>query len=196
MKRFCAAALTGFLLVTGARAAQPDACDPVVGSNNPDAMIAALVPKSQAQIEACAARGIRYASPAAAGAPAKAAPPEANGYAALSLPILFATGSAEISPDTRPIVDGLGKALASAALEPYRFRIEGHTDTTGSAAHNRDLSRRRAMAVTNYLVVQLKIDPARLETAGFGFDRPAVATPPGTAEPRNRRVQIVNIGRP
>jgi outer membrane protein OmpA-like peptidoglycan-associated protein len=202
MKALFAIPLLGVLAAGGAQAAGPADCSLSVEGTSPDAMVAALMPKSEAQIEACAARGIRFArmpqgetAGEAAGKKAGlAAPAEPNGFAALSLPILFATGSAQIQPAALPIVDGLGKALASPALQPYRFRIEGHTDTVGDLARNRVLSERRAQAVTHYLVLQFKLDPHRLEPVGYGADQLAVPTPPETAEARNRRVQVVNIG--
>jgi outer membrane protein OmpA-like peptidoglycan-associated protein len=183
------------LAVTGARAADPADCRLSVDTASADAMVAALTPKSQAQIEACAARGIRFSHIGPGGTAAPAAPLEANGFAALSLPILFATGSAENQPAALPIVNGLGKALTNPALEPYRFRIEGHTDTVGDTALNRELSRRRAQTVARYLIGQFKLDPLRLEPVGYGADRPAVPTPPATAEAKNRRVQVVNVGK-
>lgn len=194
MKFTLAAFLLTFSIAAGAHAAGSDECDPSVDYSSPDAMVAALMPKSLAQIEACAARGIRYSPQMPAGPSGKPSTPEVDGVAAFDLPILFESGSAELSPAARTVVDGLGKALASSALKAFRFRIEGHTDAVGTAAYNRDLSLRRAEAVTRYLVDLLKVDPARLETAGFGSERLLVQTSPQTAEPRNRRVQIVNIG--
>jgi len=195
MKVLLAIPFLAALAISGASAAEADACDLAVDPTSPDAMVAALMPKSQAQIEACAARGIRFSSMGADSPAPKAAPSEPNGFAALSLPILFPTGSAEIQPTALPIVDGLGKALANPALNPYRFRIEGHTDTVGDAASNLDLSRRRAQTVTRYLVTRFGLDAHRLEPVGFGSDRPAVPTPPETAQAKNRRVQVVNIGK-
>ncbi len=49
-----------------------------------------------------------------------------------------------------------------------RFAIEGHTDSDGEDAYNRDLSERRAAAVKTCLVEELGVDANRLETAGFG----------------------------
>jgi OmpA-OmpF porin, OOP family len=195
MKVLFAIPLLGFLALGGAQAAEPADCSLSVDSASPDAMVAALTPKSHEQIEACAARGIRFSRMPQGDAAGHAAPAEPNGFAAVSLPILFRTGSAQIQPAALPIVNGLGKALASPALQPYRFRIEGHTDTVGDPARNRTLSERRAQAVTHYLVAQFRLDPHRLEPVGFGADRLAVQTPPETAEAKNRRVQVVNIGK-
>jgi len=88
----------------------------------------------------------------------------------------------------------LGQALTQPALAPYRFRIEGHTDTVGSAGYNKELSDRRAAAVRNYLAANFKVDPARLEAVGMGEEGLLVPTADQTAEPRNRRVAVINLG--
>ncbi|WP_439579638.1 OmpA family protein, partial [Elioraea sp.] len=95
---------------------------------------------------AVAPDGLRPVAPAAPVAPAgpppvqQAAPvtPVAPAMPAaqapsISLNVLFAVNSAELTPQARRVLDELGRALSSADLSPYRFRIEGHTDTTGSA---------------------------------------------------------------
>jgi outer membrane protein OmpA-like peptidoglycan-associated protein len=91
-------------------------------------------------------------------------------------------------------LDQLGKALSSADLANYRFRIEGHTDTVGSAAYNKTLSAERAASVARYLEQKFGVKAARLETIGLGQQGLLVPTPDQTPEPRNRRVQIVNLG--
>jgi outer membrane protein OmpA-like peptidoglycan-associated protein len=123
------------------------------------------------------------------------APPAARAEApSISLNVLFALNSAELTPQARRMLDELGRALTSADLSPYRFRIEGHTDTTGSAEFNMILSERRAQAVRDYLVERFGISRTRLETIGLGQTALAVPTADNVNEPRNRRVHIVNIG--
>jgi outer membrane protein OmpA-like peptidoglycan-associated protein len=79
-------------------------------------------------------------------------------------------------------------------LLPYRFRIEGHTDSVGDAAANISLSEQRAAAVRDYLVRVYRVAERRLIAVGFGSSQPLVATPPQVPELRNRRVQVVNLG--
>jgi len=50
-------------------------------------------------------------------------------------------------------------------------RIEGHTDSTGSAAFNQTLSENRAQAVASYLI-QRGVPANRIQTVGFGATRP------------------------
>lgn len=136
---------------------------------------------------------IEPARPAAATA-AAAAPAAAADAPSVSITVTFPTGSAELTPEARRALAPLGRALSSADLAPYRFRIEGHTDTVGNPASNRLLSERRAAAVRDYLSASFGVDAARLESIGLGDTMPEVTTPPQTAEVRNRRVKIVNIG--
>jgi OmpA-OmpF porin, OOP family len=46
----------------------------------------------------------------------------------------------------------------------------------------------------DYVAKKFGIDPSRLEAVGMGEDGLLVATPQQTPEPRNRRVQVVNLG--
>jgi OOP family OmpA-OmpF porin len=113
---------------------------------------------------------------------------------AVNLTVNFANGSAELTPDAIHTLDALGRALASKDLAAYRFRIEGHTDTVGSSEYNHALSERRAEAVVDYVAKKYGIDPSRLQAVGMGEEGLLVSTPPQTPEPRNRRVQVINLG--
>lgn len=153
-------------------------------------------------------RGIRMPSESTAPTPAgtPASPPAAMppprlatttaqaGVGAASISLRFATGSAELTPAAARSLDALGRALASPQLAPYRFRIEGHTDTVGGAELNRSLSERRAMTVRDYLAGRYGVGADRLEAVGLGESQLLVPTPDETAEARNRRVQVVNLG--
>ena len=74
-----------------------------------------------------------------------------------------------------------------------KLLIEGHTDSTGDAAHNLDLSKRRAEAVKAVLVGQFQVDAGRLSAAGLGATKPVEPndTPQGKAQ--NRRVELVKL---
>jgi outer membrane protein OmpA-like peptidoglycan-associated protein len=156
-------------------------------------------------------RGIRITTPGGAAQQAEPAPaqqprvastkpmavpatPPPGNAPAVSLTVNFATGSAELTPDAMRTLDALGQALASKELAAYRFRIEGHTDTVGSRESNRALSERRAEAVVAYITGKFGVEPSRLQAIGMGEEGLAVPTPPQTPEPRNRRVQVVNLG--
>ena len=113
---------------------------------------------------------------------------------AASLRVQFATGSASLTPAAERTLETLGRALTSNDLAGFRFRIEGHTDTVGNAELNRSLSERRATAVRDFLVSRFGVAAARLEPVGLGEAQLLVPTGDETAEARNRRVQIINLG--
>jgi outer membrane protein OmpA-like peptidoglycan-associated protein len=113
---------------------------------------------------------------------------------AVNLTVNFATNSAELTPDALRTLDELGRALASRDLAGYRFRIEGHTDTVGTHDYNQGLSERRAEAVVHYVAKKFGVEPGRLQAVGMGETGLLVQTPPQTPEPRNRRVQVINLG--
>jgi outer membrane protein OmpA-like peptidoglycan-associated protein/curli biogenesis system outer membrane secretion channel CsgG len=103
--------------------------------------------------------------------------------------ILFDTDSDHVKPESAVVIQSIAKGLMQAT--DLNFEIDGHTDSTGVAAHNLELSKRRAEAVKNILVSQFSIDAGRLTTAGFGSSKPidSNSTPEGKAN--NRRVEFV-----
>jgi outer membrane protein OmpA-like peptidoglycan-associated protein len=103
--------------------------------------------------------------------------------------ILFDTDSDRIKPESAPVLRTIATAIN--ADPGLKFLIEGHTDSSGQAAHNLDLSKRRAEAVKAVLVSQFGIEAARLTTAGLGSTKPIASndTPQGRAD--NRRVEFV-----
>lgn len=103
--------------------------------------------------------------------------------------ILFDTGSATIQPESTPTLKDIARALQQNA--DLRLRIEGHTDNTGSADANQQLSERRAAAVLDYLVQRENIDASRLESAGMGQTVPAADNSTPEGRQTNRRVELV-----
>jgi len=103
--------------------------------------------------------------------------------------ILFDTDSDRIKPESGPVIKSVAAGLQ--ANPDLKLRIEGHTDSTGAAAHNLDLSKRRAEAVKAVLVSQFHVDAGRLTTEGLGATKPIDSnnTPQGRAQ--NRRVEFV-----
>jgi outer membrane protein OmpA-like peptidoglycan-associated protein len=105
--------------------------------------------------------------------------------------IHFDVNSDRLRPESAPVLKMVADALTAAAA--LKLRIEGHTDSTGDAAKNLDLSRRRAEAVKNALVQQFKVAAERLSTDGLGQTKPLAdnATPQGREQ--NRRVEFVKL---
>ena len=86
----------------------------------------------------------------------------------------------------------LGLALGSSSLQALSFSIQGHTDSAGSDAYNRELSLRRARSVKRYLVREFGLSADRLIEVGLGESFPLQGTQGENR--RNRRVEIVNLG--
>lgn len=104
--------------------------------------------------------------------------------------ITFDTNRADVKPQFRSVLDQL--AYSVSQYPDTIVRIEGHTDSTGSAAYNQTLSENRALSVRSYLI-QSGVSANRIEAVGYGMTRPIAsnATPEGRAQ--NRRVEILII---
>ncbi|HVP31540.1 MAG TPA: OmpA family protein [Myxococcota bacterium] len=102
----------------------------------------------------------------------------------------FATGSAEIVADAKPVLDLIATAIQKNCVGK-KITIEGHTDVRGSDAYNQRLSEERAAAVKTYLVAQ-GVPADELETVGYGETRPLSHT----HDALNRRVTFVVDGTP
>ena len=103
--------------------------------------------------------------------------------------ILFDTDSDRLKTESAAVIKSIARGLETNPN--LKLRIEGHTDSTGAADHNLDLSKRRAEAVKAVLVSQFSVDASRLSTDGLGAGKPLDSndTPQGRAQ--NRRVEFV-----
>ncbi len=105
--------------------------------------------------------------------------------------ILFSSGSAELRPETYPILDKLYEILKDL---PNPVEVEGHTDSipiyTEKFPSNWELSTARASSIVRYFIAK-GINPERLKASGYADTKPIAsnATPEGRAQ--NRRVEIV-----
>ncbi len=100
--------------------------------------------------------------------------------------IEFAPGSDRISSSKAALLDLTARAAADC---PGTLRVEGHTDNTGSAAINENLSRRRAEAVRAALI-QRGVAPARIIAAGYGSAQPVGDNATEDGRALNRRIEI------
>jgi outer membrane protein OmpA-like peptidoglycan-associated protein len=103
--------------------------------------------------------------------------------------ILFDYDQDAVKPESKPALDAIAKVLADKPT--LRLKIIGHTDNTGSAAYNQDLSSRRAANVSAALVGGYGIDPARLSFEGAGMSRPIESNDTDEGRAKNRRVELV-----
>jgi outer membrane protein OmpA-like peptidoglycan-associated protein len=104
----------------------------------------------------------------------------------VNLSVQFATGSDRLAAGDRSLLDNVAAALKSPTLASESFAVAGHTDATGDARINLELSCARALAVRRYLVDK-GVAEARLTAYGFGSVRPLEGD---AAAPGNRRVEV------
>ena len=102
--------------------------------------------------------------------------------------VTFATDQDQVIPPFHPTLDSV--AIVLNKFNRTLIDVNGHTDSTGSLAHNQGLSERRAASVANYLASR-GVDQRRVSTLGFGPSQPVAsnATPEGRAQ--NRRVEVL-----
>jgi outer membrane protein OmpA-like peptidoglycan-associated protein len=109
--------------------------------------------------------------------------------------VLFNTDQAVLTSQGMQTAQRLADVLRN---NPDRsVLVEGFTDSTGTAAHNLDLSQRRAEAVRSALS-QMGVERARIETRGYGEAYPVAGNNTAAERQLNRRVEIVlsEAGRP
>ena len=116
--------------------------------------------------------------------PAKGATP----FATQRRSIYFETGSANISVDSRAVVDEIGGFMK--AYENTIVDVDGNTDITGARDMNLALSRQRAESVRRYLLQKYGFPPERLRTAGNGPDKPVASNDTPEGRDQNRRTDI------
>lgn len=109
----------------------------------------------------------------------------------IDLEIHFDYNSADISKESMPSVQELGKALSNASLKGSTFVVAGHTDAIGGEEYNQGLSERRADTIKRYLTEKYGINGSDLVTVGYGKTKPK--DPAAPMDPVNRRVQVVNM---
>jgi len=102
--------------------------------------------------------------------------------------ILFDVDSAVVDPALQSDL----RVLAGSLLDfpDSDIRIFGHTDSTGPAAYNRDLSERRAGSVARVLI-RSGVSPSRISTIGLGESDPVASNETARGRAQNRRVEIV-----
>ena len=104
--------------------------------------------------------------------------------------INFDVDKSNITTEGKEVVTQIAEALQND--KSLKIAIEGHTDNTGDASHNKTLSDARANSVMNALITN-GIDKARLTAKGFGAEKPLVANNSEENKAKNRRVELVKV---
>lgn len=113
---------------------------------------------------------------------------ELNKKGFVTLYINFDTDKATIKPESKPTIDQITKLLKDNPA--LKVSIEGHTDNTGTAEHNKVLSEQRARSVVTELT-RSGIDGTRLAAVGWGQTKPIAENATEEGKAKNRRVEIV-----
>jgi len=103
--------------------------------------------------------------------------------------LAFESDSDKLKGADWPVLSAVADLLKTNA--GTKIKIAGHTDSTGSAAHNQDLSLRRAEAVKRVLIAKYSADGARIATKGWGDEQPLVSNDTEEGRALNRRVEIL-----
>lgn len=105
----------------------------------------------------------------------------------------FAFNSANLPAQAQKEIDGFLSDLKgdAAGADGTIFLIAGHTDNVGSEDVNFELGKKRADAVSRYLITQKKMDPLKVISVSYGESAPIQDNSTGQGRAKNRRVEIL-----
>lgn len=102
--------------------------------------------------------------------------------------VLFAVDSARLEGSSRSALNGIAGVVNE--YKKTAVVVQGHTDSTGSEAHNQELSERRARSVSNYLIDR-GVAPQRIAAIGYGETSPRATNATPYGRQLNRRVDVL-----
>jgi OOP family OmpA-OmpF porin len=105
---------------------------------------------------------------------------------------VLAPGCDKKSKKLAEVIIDVKKSLQSQGYGGYKFIVSGHTDSSGDAAKNKELSQRRAQVMVNQLVAK-GVDKSDIEAVGMGSERMLVKpdnTPAKKAKNRRYEVEV------
>jgi outer membrane protein OmpA-like peptidoglycan-associated protein len=102
--------------------------------------------------------------------------------------LLFDSSSAELNAKEKTSLDKIAQTLLMIGITD--IIIEGHTDNTGSERYNRELSRKRAEMVAQYLAERGML-LEKMEIKGMGSDNPVASNNTAGGRRENRRTVII-----
>ncbi len=113
-------------------------------------------------------------------------PIELTESVSIEMQVQFATNSAEVREEFIPEVQKVADFMQQ--FDQTRVTVEGHTDSSGAAAYNQQLSQRRAESVRQVLIERFGLSADRVEAVGYGEERPTASNDTADGRERNRRV--------
>ena len=99
----------------------------------------------------------------------------------------FETGKAIIKESSYASLEELARLLLKKP--EWKIKISGHTDSQGKASSNLRLSKKRAKAVANFLILN-DVYKERIETEWFGETKPIADNKTKAGRQKNRRVEM------
>ncbi|MGH1441205.1 MAG: OmpA family protein [Cellvibrionaceae bacterium] len=102
--------------------------------------------------------------------------------------ITFAVNQASLSSSIYGTLNSVVKVLNE--FNETRLQVAGHTDSSGDANYNQELSVRRANSVGDYLKSR-NVSSSRLATVGYGESRPIASNASASGRAENRRVELL-----
>lgn len=103
--------------------------------------------------------------------------------------ISFSTAKYELDEESKYIIDKEFLDIARG-FSNLKIRIEGNTDNIGNPISNKELSRKRAQSVANYLISQHGFDQNRFVVIGNGADKPIEDNLSEEGRAKNRRTDF------
>lgn len=101
--------------------------------------------------------------------------------------VTFNTNEFAVRGEFYSVLDSVAQVLAK--YKDTRLMVSGHTDSTGAADYNYNLSTRRATSVANYLAGR-GVEQSRLIAQGMGPDQPIASNASEAGKAQNRRVEL------
>jgi outer membrane protein OmpA-like peptidoglycan-associated protein len=102
--------------------------------------------------------------------------------------LLFDSASAALNPSDKASLDKIAQTFLSVGIS--HIIVEGHTDNTGSESYNRELSRKRATMVAQYLATN-GMPLEQMEIKAVGSDNPVASNATREGRRENRRTVII-----
>lgn len=101
----------------------------------------------------------------------------------------FDVGKSDIKDEHIPLVEKVKQVID---MFPHsRLIVEGHTDASGEAVSNQQLSEKRAFAVMQYLRQSILIPADQIKAIGYGADKPIASNQTKDGRAKNRRIDII-----
>jgi outer membrane protein OmpA-like peptidoglycan-associated protein len=102
--------------------------------------------------------------------------------------LFFDVNSDKLRDESKLELDRVIKILL--VNKSFNVEVGGHSDNVGKAAYNKELSKKRAVSVMNYLI-QSGIPSSRLSAEGYGFEKPVASNDTDEGRKQNRRVELI-----